>query len=327
MARLAFVTVLCVLALGAPAQAGMKAIWGPAEMPDGSSAFPVYKDLGVDVIEEQLSWRDVAISRPVSPRDPADPAYRWPAALDTMVNGATASGIRVALLVKRTPSWAGGRNGARVPTHARGLRRLPRRGGAPLSAGPPLDDLGRADPCRIVRADAEQPAHRAARVRRAPRRRLRGAQARAPLERRDRRDDVDARQGHAAGLPALDAAAQRPPAAAGLVRAQPVLGPHPEALAGHVLPGAARLLRHRHAGGRGAPRVPEAASQAVAVGVHGPVRARQLRLLVLRLAQGAGGMAARRLPDRGAEARTSPGWDGGRCSTARRRRTGSRTGS
>ncbi len=116
--RVAFATALCLLALGGPAQAGMKAIWGPAVMPDGSSAFPVYKDLGVDLIEEQLSWRDVAISRPVSPRDPADPAYRWPAALDAMVEGATASGIRVALLVKRTPSWAGGRNGARVPTRA-----------------------------------------------------------------------------------------------------------------------------------------------------------------------------------------------------------------
>ena len=119
MARLAFVTLLCVLAVGAPAQAGIKAIWGPARMPDGSSAFPVYKDLGVDMIEEQVSWRDIAITRPVSPRDPADPAYRWPGALDAMVNGATASGIRVALLVKRTPRWAGGRNGARVPTRAR----------------------------------------------------------------------------------------------------------------------------------------------------------------------------------------------------------------
>ena len=115
-ARLALATVLCLLALGAPAEAAIKAIWGPATMPDGSSAFPVYQDLGVDLIEEQLSWRDVAITRPVSPRDPADPAYRWPAALDAMVKEATASGIRVGLLVKRTPAWAGGRNGARVPT-------------------------------------------------------------------------------------------------------------------------------------------------------------------------------------------------------------------
>ena len=103
--------------LAAPAQAGIKAIWGPAEMPDGSSAFPVYKDLGVDVIEEQLSWRDVAISRPVSPRDPADPAYRWPSSLDAVVAEADHNGIKTALMVKRTPDWANGNRGEQwVPT-------------------------------------------------------------------------------------------------------------------------------------------------------------------------------------------------------------------
>ena len=305
----------------------MKAIWGPTEMPDGSSAFPVYKDLGVDLIEQQLSWRDVAVSRPVVAARPG--GSRLPLAGRPRQNGQGRDGVRHPRRAARQADPELGRRPQRRQGSdaRRGLRRLPRRGGAPLSAGPPLDDLGRADPRRIVRADAAQPAHRTARVRRAARRRLRGAQARAPLERRDRRDDLDARQGHAAGLPALDAAAERPPAAAGLVRAQPVLGPHPEALAGHVLPRAARLLRHRHAGGRGAPRVPEAASQAVAVGVHGPVRARQLRLLVLRLAQGAGGDGC--APPTGSRRgrRTSPGSDGGRCSTARRRPTGSRTGS
>lgn len=106
--------------LAAPADASLKAIWGPAELPDGSSAFPVYKRLGVDVLQHQLSWRDVATRRPARPRDPGDPAYRWPAWLDEVVVEADRNGIRTALMVKRTPDWAnGGRGEQRVPSRLR----------------------------------------------------------------------------------------------------------------------------------------------------------------------------------------------------------------
>ena len=48
----------------ATAEAALKSIWGPTTLPDGSSAFPVYERLGVDVRQQQLSWRDVALLPP-----------------------------------------------------------------------------------------------------------------------------------------------------------------------------------------------------------------------------------------------------------------------
>jgi hypothetical protein len=111
---------LLAAAPAAPAQAALKSMWGPSTLPDGSSAFPLYKRLGVRVLQHQLSWRDVATARPRRPRDPADPAYRWPASLDQAVAEASRNGIRSALMVKRTPDWANGNRGEQwVPTHLR----------------------------------------------------------------------------------------------------------------------------------------------------------------------------------------------------------------
>src|ERR1700733_2459869 len=53
----------------------LKMIWGPLTMPNGSSAFPVYHRLGVQVLELQLIWGRVAPTRPSEPANPADPAY------------------------------------------------------------------------------------------------------------------------------------------------------------------------------------------------------------------------------------------------------------
>jgi hypothetical protein len=89
-----------------------KAIWGPLNLADGTPAFPVYRQLGVDVYEVQLDWDTTATRRPADPRDPNDPAYRWPATLDDAVRQAQDAGIQVALLVKGTPGWA---NGAKTP--------------------------------------------------------------------------------------------------------------------------------------------------------------------------------------------------------------------
>ena len=95
-------------------------MWGPTELPDGSSAFPVYKRLGVKVLQHQLSWREVATARPANPRDPADPAYRWPAWLDRAVAEGDRNRIRSALMVKRTPDWANGNRGEQwAPTRLR----------------------------------------------------------------------------------------------------------------------------------------------------------------------------------------------------------------
>ena len=104
----------------APAEAALKSMWGPSVLPDGSSAFPTYKRLGVRVLQHQLSWRDVATARPANPRDPADPAYRWPRSLDNVVAEADRNGIKSALMVKRTPDWANGNRGEQwAPTRLR----------------------------------------------------------------------------------------------------------------------------------------------------------------------------------------------------------------
>ena len=94
----------------------LKAIWGPTQMPDGSSAFREYRRLGVDVVQFQLSWNLVAPSRPNRQTDPTDPAYRWPAQIDEAVVAARRNGVRVALMVRGSPPWAnGGRSSQWVP--------------------------------------------------------------------------------------------------------------------------------------------------------------------------------------------------------------------
>ena len=102
---------LAVLALAAPAACAAtstkKGIWGPVRI-DGVSQFPTYKGLGVGVYNVSLSWADVAGRRPMHARDPADPAYRWPANLDDAVAEAQRYGIRLAVVVMRTPPWANG---------------------------------------------------------------------------------------------------------------------------------------------------------------------------------------------------------------------------
>lgn len=94
-----------------PAEAALKAIWGPLTLPDGSSAFPVYARLGVEVRQQQLKWREVAPSRPAHPRNPADPAYRWPKSVDLAVAEGDRYGIRTAVMLRDTPDWANGNRG------------------------------------------------------------------------------------------------------------------------------------------------------------------------------------------------------------------------
>jgi len=95
-----------------------KAIWANTTLGDGTSAFPILKELGVDVFQIQLSWATTAPQRPADPGNPDDPAYRWPRALDDAVAQANASGIQVAILVHGTPTWAnGGRSSAWTPTN------------------------------------------------------------------------------------------------------------------------------------------------------------------------------------------------------------------
>src|SRR4051812_22977839 len=103
---LGLVMALCVGVLLAPgvAQAKfLKAIWGPYYFPAGNaqcpttsdpcSPFPVYKELGVDVVHFQLGWDEVAPPRPEHPKAPNAPAYDW-SATDTYVAKAQEYGMQ-----------------------------------------------------------------------------------------------------------------------------------------------------------------------------------------------------------------------------------------
>src|SRR4051812_28948288 len=98
----------CCLALASPAAAAEKAILGPTKLPGGESSFPLLRSLGVDTYETTLDWSSVAPRRPKDPRNPDDPAYLWPRDVDQGVSEARQDGVRVGLLVSRSPSWANG---------------------------------------------------------------------------------------------------------------------------------------------------------------------------------------------------------------------------
>ena len=109
-------TLALTLGSVAPTTAAEKAIWGPVTMPDGTSAFPLYRQLGVDTFQIQLSFESAASSRPAQPRNPADPAYAWPPEIDQAIRAARTNHIKVAILVNRSPVWAnGGRTGIWAP--------------------------------------------------------------------------------------------------------------------------------------------------------------------------------------------------------------------
>ena len=121
MRRFLITSGVCVaLALVSAATAGAnttKAIWGPSTLgannaacptPDPCSAFPIYRELGVDVYQFQLRFSQIAPTPPANPRNPNDPAYKWPASVDTIVREAAANGIRPAAMIELSPPWANG---------------------------------------------------------------------------------------------------------------------------------------------------------------------------------------------------------------------------
>ena len=103
---------VCLLAFASPPTAvaakNVKAIWGPVSMPDGSSAFRIYRDLGVRVFQIGLRWDVAAASRPAQPTNPNDPAYTWPKDLDYAVREGRRYGIKVAIMAVASPPWANG---------------------------------------------------------------------------------------------------------------------------------------------------------------------------------------------------------------------------
>lgn len=122
--RRTLAAALCLVATLAAAPAAgaasfKKGIWGPLEV-DGVSQFPIYKELGAGVFHTRLNWRNIAATRPAHAKDPADPAYAWPAYLDKAIAEGSRYGQRIAVEVSWSPAWAnGGRSGRYVPKRAR----------------------------------------------------------------------------------------------------------------------------------------------------------------------------------------------------------------
>lgn len=104
----ALAAALLGVAAPARADAALKGMWSANTLNDGQPVFPALRDLGVDVMQYQLRWDLVARSRPADPRNPADPAYRWPRPVEEAVAASATYGFRVALMVKGTPRWANG---------------------------------------------------------------------------------------------------------------------------------------------------------------------------------------------------------------------------
>ena len=143
--------------LPAAAQAKfVKAIWGPYELPAGNAAcpgayncspFPVYRELGVEVVQFQIHWDEVAPTRPANPRDPNDPAYDWGAIDSVRRRRAQGYGIELAAMLHRAPGWAnGGRSPIWAPKSPKDFADFAYAASRPLPRNPPVDDLGRAEP-------------------------------------------------------------------------------------------------------------------------------------------------------------------------------------
>lgn len=115
--RLLALLLLTTLPAPTAGAAARKLIWGPNELADGTPAFPIYEELGVDELELQVQWSNVAQRPPADARNPDDPAYEWPANVDEAVDQAGRSGMRVMLMLKTTPGWANrGRGPGYAPT-------------------------------------------------------------------------------------------------------------------------------------------------------------------------------------------------------------------
>jgi hypothetical protein len=111
------VATLLLAITAAPASGFNKAIWGQVYR-DGVNQFPLYKRLGVSIYEADLPWSEVATRRPRHATDPNDPAYRWPAVIQSATQQARRFHMRVLLQIIGTPAWAnGGRALNWAPNH------------------------------------------------------------------------------------------------------------------------------------------------------------------------------------------------------------------
>lgn len=128
MRRLAPAILLAVLAAAVPNASGAErplttglidgtGAYGGA---DAEWAFARTVEAGARVVRMSVSWAELAPRRPVNPRDPADPAYRWKS-IDDRVLLASRHGIEPLIYIAReVPAWARAhsQDGAMRPGHA-----------------------------------------------------------------------------------------------------------------------------------------------------------------------------------------------------------------
>ncbi len=97
-----------VLALApSGAQAFSKAMWGEVYH-NGVNQFPMYRQLGVKIFEIDLSWNQVAPTRPRNPTNANDPAYHWPLEVQQAVTQAKRFHMQVLLQIIGAPRWSNG---------------------------------------------------------------------------------------------------------------------------------------------------------------------------------------------------------------------------
>ena len=105
---IALTATLASAVVPAAQAAPLKSIWGPLTLPNGQSAGPTYKALGVDDFQTAIGWDGVAPTRPAKPRDPNDPAYHWPASVDQALAEGRQYGFSVTVMLTGAPPWANG---------------------------------------------------------------------------------------------------------------------------------------------------------------------------------------------------------------------------
>ncbi len=131
----------------------LKGIWGPT-VERGVSQFPVYRDLGIQLVEMRLEWAQAARVQAGPPAGPGRPGL--PVAGGGEHGGRGERGHRHprCAAANRLSGMGQRREDPELGASASpGLRRLRLRRGPPVSDGPAVDGLGGADASRGLPAD------------------------------------------------------------------------------------------------------------------------------------------------------------------------------
>ena len=109
---LAFLLSLVVAAPAGAATRGLEVgftddLFTSANAADRGWSLDAARSSGASIVRINLFWRSVAPTKPATPQNPADPAYRW-TNYDAGVRDAQARGLTVLLTITGAPPWAEG---------------------------------------------------------------------------------------------------------------------------------------------------------------------------------------------------------------------------